>query len=44
MKIKEFFYFNRSDRQAILFLLALAVAAITAFFLFDDKTVTTENG
>jgi DNA uptake protein ComE-like DNA-binding protein len=45
MFLREFFYFNKSDRRVILFLLTLAVSALVAFFfLGGDEMSSTGYG
>ena len=36
MSIKDFFYFNKSDRKALLFLLLLGIGATILFYVFSD--------
>lgn len=36
MSFKDFFYFNKSDRKALLFLLLLGVGATILFYVFSD--------
>ena len=40
MFLKEFFYFNKSDRRVILFLLTIAVSALVAFFFLGGDEVS----
>jgi DNA uptake protein ComE-like DNA-binding protein len=40
MFLKEFFYFNKSDRRVILFLLTIAVSALVAFFFLGGEEVS----
>lgn len=40
MKLKDFFYFNRSDRAVLLFFLIVGVIATSAIFLLGDEEVT----
>lgn len=37
MSFKEFFYFNKSDRKALLFLLIVGVGATLLFYIFSDQ-------
>ena len=36
MSFKDFFYFNKSDRKALLFLLLLGIGATILFYVFSD--------
>ena len=40
MFLKEFLYFNKSDRRVILFLLTIAVSALVAFFFLGGDEVS----
>ena len=45
MFLREFLYFNKSDRRVILFLLTIAVSALVAFFfLGGDEMSNSGNG
>lgn len=41
MSIKDFFYFNKSDRKALIFLLTVGICATALFFLLSDDEKTT---
>lgn len=41
MSFKEFFYFNKSDRKALLFLLIVAVVTTALFYLLSDNAIAT---
>ena len=42
MSIKDFFYFNKSDRKALIFLLTVGICATALFFLLsDEEKITT---
>ena len=43
MKLREFFYFNKSDRKVLLFMLILAVASLLVLTYVDDKVVSTSK-
>ena len=44
MSIKDFFYFNKSDRKALIFLLTVGICATALFFLLSDEEKTTTGG
>lgn len=44
MKLRDFFYFNRSDRSVLLFFLTLGVVATALLFVVGGQQSTTEAG
>lgn len=44
MKLRDFFYFNRSDRSVLLFFLTLGLVAIALIFVVGGQQTTTEAG
>ena len=44
MSIKDFFYFNKSDRKALIFLLTVGICATALFFLLSGEEKTTTGG
>ncbi|MBP7767844.1 MAG: helix-hairpin-helix domain-containing protein [Prevotella sp.] len=44
MKLRDFFYFNRSDRSVLLFLLSLGVVATALIFFVGGQDTITEVG
>ena len=44
MNIHDFLYYNKSDRNTILVLLGIAVAALLVCFLFDKEDETLSEG
>ena len=44
MNIHDFLYYNKSDRNTILVLLGIAVAARLVCFLFDNNDETLSEG
>ena len=44
MNIHDFLYYNKSDRNTILVLLGIAVAALLVCFLFDNNDETLSEG
>lgn len=43
MSFKEFFYFNKSDRKVLIFLLTVGIGASTLFYMLSEQEKTTEN-
>jgi len=41
MKLRDFFYLQKSDRRALLFLLGMAVVALVGFFVVGDRNTVT---
>ena len=44
MKFHDFFYYNKSDRNVILVLLAIAVASLTALFFLGNDEISVGEG
>lgn len=44
MKLHDFFYYNKSDRNAILALLTIAVVSLLAFFVLGNEDVSVGEG